>query len=127
MGGHGSTRWGAHAKATTLDECLVLDAIKLARAGLMASTPATGTLRWTRVGTGEETASVGFARTPAGERRLTLRLDYRLARSGESVSLQLSAEMLRPVMGGERWLFRCPLVVGGRRCTRRAGKLYLPP
>jgi len=29
--------------------------------------------------------------------------------------------------GGLRWWFTCPLVVEGRSCGRRVGKLYLPP
>jgi hypothetical protein len=33
----------------------------------------------------------------------------------------------RPRFGGLRWWFICPLIVNGRRCNRRVGKLYLPP
>lgn len=33
----------------------------------------------------------------------------------------------RPRFGGLRWWFVCPLVVKGRSCKRRVGKLYLPP
>jgi hypothetical protein len=33
----------------------------------------------------------------------------------------------RPRFGGLRWWFVCPLVVNGRPCQRRVGKLYLPP
>jgi hypothetical protein len=33
----------------------------------------------------------------------------------------------RPRFGGLRWWFVCPLLVSGRPCRRRVGKLYLPP
>ena len=37
----------------------------------------------------------------------------------------MAPQAARPHYGGLRWWFTCPLVVGGRSCTRRAGKLYL--
>jgi hypothetical protein len=33
----------------------------------------------------------------------------------------------RPRFGGLRWWFVCLLIVNGRPCSRRVGKLYLPP
>jgi hypothetical protein len=32
-----------------------------------------------------------------------------------------------PNYGGKRYWFSCPLIIGGKECLRRVGKLYLPP
>jgi hypothetical protein len=40
---------------------------------------------------------------------------------------KVSLAVTRPRFGGLRWWFLCPLIVNGRACGRRVGKLYLPP
>ena len=53
MGGYGSgRRWGAFAKQT-VEDCLQLDVIKLARDGLIRRTFAAGSLTWTNTATGK--------------------------------------------------------------------------
>jgi hypothetical protein len=51
----------------------------------------------------------------------------RRTRQRESADHRVALTTTRPRFGGLRWWFVCPLVVGGRPCGRRAGKLYLPP
>jgi hypothetical protein len=127
MGAFGSTRWGLHGSATTVEDCRVLDLLWLARQG--AFIPGhTGTVRWSR---GEkEVASLGYAVRPSGG-GLTLWLSYRWRRAGsavgEAVEIPVPLETTRPHFGGVRWWGRCPLVVNGTPCNRRIGKLYLTP
>jgi hypothetical protein len=40
---------------------------------------------------------------------------------------RVSLSATQPRFGGLRWWFLCPLIVKGRPCNRRVGKLYLPP
>ena len=129
MGGYGSGRWGDHVKKTTVEECLALDAAKLARDGLIERSPDTGSLRWTRTATGEEVASVTYVRGILdGELVLTL-LYNRTAANGtrHAVRQAIALEATYPPVGGECWRFACPLAPRGRACGRRARKLYLPP
>jgi hypothetical protein len=58
MGGYGSGRSGGWP---TVEDSLTLDLRRLFKDGcLMAGSWTSGTLRWTVVSTGEETASMGF-------------------------------------------------------------------
>jgi hypothetical protein len=47
--------------------------------------------------------------------------------AGADVQLPISLEPLPQHFGGIRWWARCPLILDGRPCRRRVGKLYLPP
>ena len=129
MGGTGSGRWGWHDKKTTVEECLALSAGKLARDGIIAQSPGAGWLWWTNTATGELTASVGYTRETDGN-LVVLRLRYTVTRrDGESVGVDepIALQTTPSPVGGFRWWFTCPLVVNGRLCGRRVGKLYLPP
>jgi hypothetical protein len=129
MGGPGSGRWGWHDKKTTVEECLVLSAGKLARDGIIAQSPGTGWLWWTNSATGEQTASAGYSREIDND-LVVLRLRYTVTRrDGESVDIEepIWLRTTPSAVGGRRWWFTCPLVVDGRPCCRRVGKLYLPP
>ena len=129
MGGAGSGRWGWHDKKTTVEECLVLSASKLARDGIIAQSPGSGWLWWTNTSTGERTASAGYSREIDGD-VVVLRLCYRVTGwSGDKHDVEEPIPLrTRPsAIGGMRWWFTCPLVVRGRPCGRRVGKLYLPP
>lgn len=129
MGGLGSGRWSAHSKALTVEECLVLDTCKLARDGLLVRAWGSGSLTWSNTATGEKTASVSWTREPAGEDGVRLRLRYAVGRGDRrrEADEPVLLSPTRPPFGGLRWWFTCPLVVNGRPCGRRAGKLYLPP
>jgi len=129
MGGSGSGRWRWHDKKTTVEECLILSAGKLARDGIIAQSSGSGWLQWTNTATGERTASVGYSREIHND-RVVLRLRYTVARGhGDSVGVEQSIwlQTTPSAVGGRRWWFTCPLVVNGRPCGRRVEKLYLPP
>jgi hypothetical protein len=129
MGGSGSGRWRWHDKKTTVEECLIRSAGKLARDGSIAQSPGSGWLQWTNTATGERTASIGYSREMDSD-LVVLRLRYTAARcDGESVSLEepIGLQTTPSAVGRRRWWFTCPLVVNGRSCGRRVGKLYLPP
>jgi hypothetical protein len=57
----------------------------------------------------------------------TVRLFYTKTATKEALDYQIRLTVTRPRFGGLRWWFICPLVVNGRPCGRRVGKLYLPP
>jgi hypothetical protein len=128
MGGSGSGRWGWHDKKATVEESLVLSAGKLARDGVIAQAAGAGALRWTNTVTGEQTASAGYSREVRGD-RVMLRLRYTVTRrDGEKHDVEepIWLQTTPSAVGGRRWWFTCPLVVSGRSCGRRVGKLYLP-
>ncbi len=130
MGGYGSGRWGWHDKATTVEECRTLDVARWVHEGIIAP----DTHRWggwtcTNSYTGEQVASIGYEVNTTGAPP-RVRLFYRVTpREGEPehYDYKILLTTTRPYFGGRRWWFICPLVKHGRACTRRAGKLYLPP
>jgi hypothetical protein len=129
MGGSGSGRWGWHDKKTTVEECLILSAGKLARDGIIAQSAGSGCFWWTNTGTGGRTASAGYSREIDGE-LIVLRLRYTVARRGgdkHDVEEPIPLRITPSAVGGRRWWFTCPLVANGRPCGRRVSKLYLPP
>jgi hypothetical protein len=116
-------------KKLTVDDGLSLDINKLVRDGLIVNKRAMGLLRWTNTRTREEMASMGFVLEPRGE-GLIFRARYTVTRrEGDKQDMDYPIELqaTRPQYGGRRWWFTCPLVVNGRFCGRRVGKLYLPP
>ncbi len=126
MGSWGSGRWGYHRKATTVEDCRVLDLGEFARK--CAFVPwYTGFVSWSR---GEEmVASIGYTVRPVGD-GLILQLSYRWTRARETeedVELPIRLETTPLHFGGRRWWGICPLLVDGQACNRRVGKLYLPP
>lgn len=128
MGGSGSGRWGWHDKKTTVEECLILSAGKLARDGIIAQSPGTGWLWWANSATGALTASAGYSREIDID-LVVLRLRYTVTRRGgepADIEEQIWLQTTPSAVGGRRWWFTCPLVVDGRPCRRRVGKLYLP-
>jgi hypothetical protein len=129
MGGPGSGRWGWHDKRTTVEECLPLDAARLARDWLLARSAAAGVLTWSNTRTGEQTASAGYRCEVIGD-TVVLRLLYAVTRANgdrHDVDEPIVLRTTRLHNGGARWWFACPLVVNGRPCDRRVRKLYLPP
>lgn len=138
MGGLGSTRWGGHVKKTTVEQCLTLSMDVVGEfEGLQEREPWRGTITWTKVRTGEETANIRYRFWPQGgasrwDGKLVLK--YKITRSqygGEDelteVDYGIDLETTPCNFGGERWWFRCPLVKNGTPCERRCFKLYCPP
>jgi len=126
MGSWGSGRWGYHRKATTVEECHVLDLGEFARKGVFVPWY-TSSVSWLR---GEEVvAAIGYTVRPAGD-GLILQLSYRWTRTGEAgedVELPIRLVTTPLHFGGRRWWGICPLAVNGQACNQRVGKLYLPP
>jgi hypothetical protein len=111
----------------TVEESRTLDLGQLARAGSFVPWY-TGRTTWFR---GEkQTASIGYTVRPEGE-GLVLVLRYTWtpwgAKEGRAVELPVRLERQPMRFGGCRWWGRCPLVVNGRPCNRRIGKLHCPP
>jgi hypothetical protein len=132
VGGPGSGNyyhWWRKVKKTVVEDCLSLDANRLAREGAFkAEALATGSCHWS-YRSGRE-CSVGFEVRALDTARPLLRLWYtRSAGPGrpESLDYHVGLTATRPRFGGLRWWFLCPLTVNGRACGRRVGKLYLPP
>jgi hypothetical protein len=129
MGGSGSGRWRWHDKKTTVEECLTLSAGKLAREGIIAQSPGSGWLCWTNTATGGTTASACYS-CEVSDDRIILRLRFTVTRHDDSsvdVGEPIAVQTTPSAVGGRRWWFTCPLIVNGRVCGRRVGKLYLPP
>jgi hypothetical protein len=121
MGGYGSGRSGGRL---TVEDSLTLDLRSLFKTGVLKpSTRTSGTLRWTTVSTGEETASMGF-QSALGEDEGYVRFHWTSADRGTGETRQcqhLVTLTTRPQpFGGRRWLFVC-LHTG-----ESATKLYLP-
>jgi len=125
MGGYGSGRRWGHCKKTTVEESLDLTA-RAFKPFMNMETGTVGTMTWTRGG--EKYASISFRPEGNGDDRLFL-FSYTHG-SGESAqALDYPVRLVKtaPHFGGVRWYFLCPLVDGGKPCSRRVSKLYLPP
>jgi hypothetical protein len=75
----------------------------------------------------EQTAAISFVVNTLDQTGPWLRLSDTLTARQEQLDYRVGLTTTRPRFGGLRWWFVCPLVVNGRSCGRRVGKLYLPP
>jgi hypothetical protein len=121
MGGYGSGRSGGRP---TVEGGLTLDLPRLFKDRfLKVGAWTSGTLRWTVVGSGEETASMGF-QSHLGEDSGYVQLNWtsRDRWSGETRQCENRITLTtRPQpFGGRRWFFVCP------RTGANAAKLHLP-
>ena len=121
MGGFGSGRSGGRP---TVESGLTLDLRCLFKMGwLKPGARASGTLHWTVVSTGRETASVGF-QSDLGEESGYVQLHWTSTdrRTGETRQCETRIALTtRPQpFGGRRWFFVCP------RTGESATKLHLP-
>ena len=124
MGGLGSTRWGWHKKATTVEECRSLDCVSFRGQGFLGSNlTQSGEVTWfdhfeCKV------ASLGFVIATARTDGIMV-LNYVLTglngSEDQSFRYKVSLQTTQPNFGGIRWWFTCP------RCHRRVRKLYRPP
>ena len=102
MGGPGSSRWVGHAKATTVEDCLVLDVNQLSRGDLLINDGSrSGMLRWRYTSTGEEIASSRYSTDPDGD-DLLLDLRYTV-RGTHDVRARIRVTTSRLPSGGRRW------------------------
>ncbi len=118
MGGPGSGRhWGCGR--ATVEDGFTLDINKLVRDGyIRPGGCCSGTLRWTRVASGEEVGSIGYEANLMAPDQAWLRLHYRA--NDEPQDYRVTLETTRPNYGGRRWWFRCPAT------GWRVAKLHLP-
>ncbi len=122
MGGVGSGRhWGyAGYGRATVEDGLTLDINKLVRDGIIQPGQwCSGTLRWTRVASGEEVGNIGHEANLIEPRDAWMRLHYEV--NGEHQNFRVALKTTRPNYGGRRWWFCCPAT------GRRVAKLHLPP
>src|SRR5262245_46981160 len=133
MGGPGSgnhDHWWRAGKKTTVEECEALDANRWMREGILkAGVHLRGGWRWVYHGGREN--SITYQVDALDPERPFVRLSYTLTHAGteerEALAYRVALTTTSPRFGGLRWWFVCPLVVNGRACGRRVGKLYLPP
>jgi hypothetical protein len=128
MGGIGS---GSHGwrpvKKETVEDCLSFDANRWAREGILREgARRSGSWHWTYAS--GRACSIGYeVVTVAGTSFVRLYYTREQAGQKEASDYRVGLTTTRPRFGGRRWWFVCPLVVNGRPCNRRVGKLYLPP
>lgn len=125
MGGYGSGRDGFSTTAK-VDEGLKLDINKLKRDRLIAlNSWRSGSLTWTRVGTGEETGSIGYEVNTLDPNDMWMRVHYthgaRYSDQPDEMDYKIKLETTRPHYGGKRLWFICPIT------HERAAVLHSPP
>jgi hypothetical protein len=113
-----------------VEACLTLDANRWMREGILTPRSClTGAWRWT-YGNGRE-CSVAYEANTLCQCRPFVRLWYSWSQPATqeegSEDYRVSLTTTAPWFGGQRWWFVCPLVIDGRPCERRVGRLYLPP
>ena len=120
MGGYGSGRSGGRP---TVESGLTLHLYRLIRQGLLVpSQNLSGSIVWTRVSTGERTASMGYeAHMSVDSGRIRLRYTT-TTYGGEKRDSDYSIMLVTTPqpLGGRRWWFRCP------RSGDLVSKLHLP-
>ena len=117
MGGQGSGNhyhWWRHPKKRAVEDCLAIDAGRLARAGVLrAGVRVAGSQRWDRAGGGGN--SLGFVADTRDMDRPLLLLSYAVQApppgepEDESYAVGLTTTV--PRFGGLRWWFICTLVI----------------
>lgn len=118
MGGSGSGRYWGSGKAT-VEESLTLDINKLVRDGqLRPGSWYAGTLRWTRLSTGEEVATIGYEVNATDPYSAWFRVHYNV--NGEPQDYRIALDTTSPNYCGRRWWFLCPAR------GIRVAKLHLP-
>ena len=122
MGGYGS---GRPSTTNKLDEGLTLDINKIKRDGAIAHNAyRSGTLTWTKVDTGKQTAAIGYKASTVDQNDMWFRVHYthKPNRENEPVEMdyKIKLETTQPHYGGKRFWFICPLT------NERAAILHNP-
>jgi hypothetical protein len=133
MGGSGSgnhDHWWRSDKRTVVEDCQSLDANRWAREGLLkAGVHRSGSWRWV-CRSGREN-NIGYEVRTLDTAHPVVRLFYSFTRAKtqerDALDYPVRLTTTRPLFGGLRWWFICPLMVNARPCGRRVDKLYLPP
>ena len=121
MGGNGSGNWYRwQGKKPTVEGSLTL-AMKDFRKWIKHSDK--GTITWSGASGGK--SEIGYF-VSQNDPVPVVTLHYRWG-GAEDIVFPVRLQTTPTQFGGQRWWFTCPLVVNGKPCNRRAGKLYLPP
>src|SRR5260370_16027120 len=129
MGGPGSGNHGRRTdRRAAVEDCLVLDANRWARAGILAAGVRTsGRWGWSDATAGETAFAIGYEAYTLDAAAPWLRLRYAFTGAGTEADYRVRLTATRPQFGGRRWWVVCPLGVNGVPFRRRVGKLYPPP
>lgn len=131
MGGSGSGNhyhWWRSSKKTVVADCRRLDANRWMREGILRlGVHHIGSWAWFRdEARTEKTSSITYEVNTRDVPPL-VRLFYTFTENKDAINYRIQLVTTRPRFGGLRWWFICPLVIHGKPCARRVGKLYLPP
>jgi hypothetical protein len=130
MGGPGSgnfNHWWRGTKKTVVEDCLKLDVNLLTREKVLApGVHQAGSWGVARTATDKPISPIVREVCTLDLADPWLRLQYNFGASLELLDYRVRLTTTRPHLGGLRWWFNCPLIVSGRPCGRRVGKLYLP-
>jgi hypothetical protein len=130
MGGPGSGNHWRPCKKETVEDCLSIDANRWTREGILkADVCLTGSWRWTYPNGDGFTVTYEANTLNASSPFVRLWYSWVWKSTGKEDTEKYWVHLTttRPRFGGLRWWFVCPLVIKGRPCNRRVGKLYLPP
>ena len=134
MGGQGSGNhyyhWWRPRKKTTVEQCRHLDANRWMQEGVLGEGVCRdGWWTWKYADGRENSISYGVDTNDKSYPFVRLWYSWTNPHTDEKEPIDYQVELTTtcPRFGGLRWWFLCPLVVGGRPCKRRVGKLYLPP
>jgi len=120
MGGYGSGPRRAGGKKWTVEECLALDTTRLLRWGIFKAGLRSGEIHW---GEGNDRSTVEYE-TCVNESTASIRLKYKMMKSGERCDYRIRLLATPCHYGSVRWWFICPLSTNGRPCGRRARKVF---
>jgi hypothetical protein len=127
MGESGSGNRRAKRKIT-VEECLRISSNRWMRLGILRpGSRRSGSLTWPEADGGNFTVRYKV-NTVDSSPSVQLSYSWVWGDSSEEQSAHYTVRLTttQPYFGGMRWWFVCPLGVGGQRCKRRVGKLYLP-
>jgi len=115
----------------TVEECKTISVFDMLQAGVFDTGPMrTWTCRWSS-GVGTETGSIGYSLKEDPLVGPYLQFAYKITKSGDSEATPYDYPVALTTtpctFGGGRYWFIGPLVLDGKSCNRRVGKLYQPP
>ena len=111
-------------KKTSADDCDDLDVFWLNRHGYFCGIKSGG-IKWTN-NWGRE-AGVGFTVDVLYSSHIKFSYTHTDGQTRDKTEMEYKADLTSTPChyGGKRWWFKCPLVINGKYCGRRVGKLYL--
>jgi hypothetical protein len=94
---------------------------------IYANAHSRGNLIWTVRSTGKQLSMCGYEFDTVNPNHAWLRLIYALSGTKDQLNYRVNLTTTQPRYGGVRWWMVCPLMKNRSQCSRRAGRLYLPP